>query len=139
MNTYKLHDSQDHIGFGQMSGERFSWIYRLNYSYFEWIIKETDICFTDLRIFYFFGKPLELKNENFSTEKSNLIFDIASANGVNSSSGAFLINISILDILFNKKIITNNDFKFIDFKFSPEIIEINYNKLKILKRKTILD
>ena len=128
---YKLYDSNDILNFGQNKNESFYWIYRLNIKYFEWLILDTEVCFTNIEIFYNYGNPIKLDFENLS-DKQKLdfrnIININSKQISRSGSEAYVITIKVLDILIEKGIVSLKNFIKLDYTFPQKVIDMNYNK-----------
>ena len=129
----KIFDTNDSINFGQMKNESFKWIYRLSLPYFIWLIEETDICFSDLSIFYQFGKPLRIDKNSLTKFQENRMIDLIKELGTNSrnnNSLSILLTIDIITNLISERIISANQFKEFDFAFSEITLALNNSKLE---------
>lgn len=129
----KIFDTNDSINFGQMKNESFKWIYRLSLPYFIWLIEETDICFSDLSIFYQFGKPLRIDKNSLTKFQENRMIDLIKELGTNSrnnNSLSILLTIDIITNLISERIISANQFKEFDFAFSDRTLALNNSKLE---------
>lgn len=127
----KLYDTSDKTEFGQMMGCEFYWIYRLAPSYLEWLIRETEICFTNLKQFYTYGKSIELSMKAISINESKKIMHVFERLGKNNFKGnskGYTITINILNELCKTDLISFKNFKQIDYKFSDELSMINSKK-----------
>ena len=130
--TNELYDSTDILNFGQNKNEKFFWIYRLNIEYFEWLILNTNICFTNLELFYEYGKPIKLDYDSLTEKTKNEIFEITKNNSknINKNGGnSYLMTINVLDILTDKRIIRTNNFIEIAYEFPKKVTEENNRKL----------
>lgn len=124
----KLYDTKDKINFGQMRGCQFYWIYRLVPKYLEWLIRETDICFTNLKHFYSYGKPLIIKNnQDLDYTQLSKIMEKFGKKDLNKKSDV-LVTIKILNEMYKTKIVSLKNFQIIDYTFSKELILINERK-----------
>jgi hypothetical protein len=131
-SDYKLIDTNDSIDFGQQKGEPFKWIFLLDVPYLVWLIEETDICFTDLKLFYAFGKPLIVDEKNIPKEEISYLLNFSRSIGVNIHSTGLpkhKITIEILANAIDLKIITTEYFIERNFKFEDKTIKINNDKL----------
>lgn len=135
-NINKLIDSNDSIDFGIENGEPFKWIYLLNISYLVWLIEETDLCFIDLELFYYFGKPLLVNEATLCKEDAKSFVELIKATGDNlytKGSKRYKITIAIYVKALEDKIIIPRQFVERDFKFDEKTIACNARKLQHAK------
>ena len=128
----KLFDTNDSISFGQMKDEPFKWIYLLSTPYLVWIIENTDICFSNLELFYQFGKPLRLNVQKITELKMKQISTLIQNIGKNNyakGGKSYILTVEIFSKIIEQKIVDIEMFYNIDFEFSEITIEKNNEKL----------
>lgn len=97
ISTPKIYSPYDRIDHGINKGEQYAWIYRLNFSYFLWLLVNNDkICFENLKVFKSFGPPICLKKESFD---QILMSKIMNKYPKRSSSGSLQLSIPIIEDL----------------------------------------
>ena len=62
------------IDFGELKGQSFIEIYKFNYTYIEWLIRETEICFTDLDDFFIYGNPFDIQYKCLTHDTREVLF-----------------------------------------------------------------
>jgi hypothetical protein len=127
----KLRNVNDRIGFGQNKEYRFIDVFKHSPSYIEWIIRSTEICFNNLEDFLSNGQPLELDNSSLSETKKHQITDYITKTNPKASSGDYLITLDNINYLKNKGIITEANFKELQFNFNEELTKKNEEKVKV--------
>jgi hypothetical protein len=116
------------IDFGRLKGEKMFMIYRFQIEYLEWLIRDTNICFSDLSAFYKFGKIKKI-NPNLSSEKEELLIEEILKNPNLGDKSKFPVMSNMhLNNLIEKGQWNNEDFIEIDHHFSKELFMINAAK-----------
>jgi hypothetical protein len=131
----KIKNINEKIDFGLLEGQTFQQIFRFSYSYLEWIIRDTEICFQDLDEFYVFGKPIDPMKLNEMIKES--LLDHVIKNNKQSKNGGRLIHFDNYVQLKKMGILSFSDFIELNYKFPADIIEINNKKLSILETNII--
>jgi hypothetical protein len=122
----------DKIEFGILEGQTFQQIFRFSYSYLEWIIRDTEICFKDLDEFFLYGKPID--HSSFSQVQKIELFKHVNKNNKPSKNGGTLVHFKNYLYLKNIGALSFSELKEMDYKFPEDIAKIN--KLKIDKIMT---
>ncbi len=125
-----LYDVNNIIDFGILKGERIFRIYRHHITYLEWLIKKTDICFTDLSEFYKYGKVNRFNPKLSASKRELIIKEITGDPNSRTLNGSKLLTIKNLDNLIRNGILTEADFVAVDYHFSKELFIINSTKNK---------
>lgn len=117
------------IDFGSQRGEQFFWVYRLHISYLEWLIENTDFCFSDLNEFYRFGKIKRLKDTLSQEKKRLFINELKNNSPLLKAPNSRLMTIENINNLIVKGHLTKDDFIDVDYTFSDLLIGKNQEKL----------
>lgn len=126
----KLYNVESVIDFGAHKGEKMFMIFRHQISYLEWIIRKTDICFSDLAAFYKYGKIKKLNPHLLEYKKELIIEEMTNNPFTGDSNSIKIMTIKNLSNLIEKKHLTSDDFIDEDYHFSKELFIINAEKNK---------
>lgn len=134
MKAIKM-DINDRMNFGELKGHPFIEIFKFNYTYLEWIIRDTEICFRHLDEFFKFGNPFDIHYMGLSKEaKEKLILHVTENNRLSVYNGR-RINYKNIKFLKEAGLINYKDLQEFDYHFPDDIITINNEKLNILNSK----
>jgi len=133
MKKAVIKDVTDIIDFGQMRGLFYFDIYKFSHSYLEWIIRDTEICFSDLDDFYRFGLPFDFKNNyGLPLDIFNLILEDILKYNAPSQYGSKLVSFDNVRRIKKSNYFLYKDLKVFDFSFSDELKALNQHKLNLL-------
>lgn len=127
-----IKDINDQINFGEFKGQSFIEIFKFNYTYLEWIIRKTEICFKDLDEFFKFGNPFDPNYMSLSKEaKEELHLHVVKNNRLSISNGR-QINYKNIKYLKDCGMINYKDLEEFDYHFPDDVIVVNSKKLEII-------
>ena len=127
-----IKDINDQINFGELKGQSFIEIFKFNYTYLEWIIRKTEICFKDLDEFFKFGNPFAPKYMCLSKEaKEELMLHVVKNNRLSIYNGR-QINYKNIKYLKDSGMINYKDLEEFDYHFPDDVIVANSKKLEII-------
>jgi hypothetical protein len=127
----------DIIDFGELKGQSFVEIFKFNYTYIEWIIRETEICFYDLDEFFKFGNPFDIKYPNLSNEAKDLLILNVTENNKLSLYNERRINFDNIKYLKDSGVLKYKNLLEIDYNFPEFIVNINKKKIDIINKKIL--
>jgi hypothetical protein len=125
----------DRINFGELKGQSYIEIFKFNYTYLEWIIRKTEICFDDLDEFFKFGNPFDVSYNFLSQEAMEQLIKHISENNRLSILNEQRVNFENIKYLKESGIIKYKDLKVIDYNFPNDVVTINNNKITSIKSK----
>jgi hypothetical protein len=124
----------DKIEFGELKGQSFIEIFKFNYTYLEWLLRETEICFRDLDEFFKFGNPFDIQNMCLSIEaKKKLMLHVNENNRLSVYKGR-RINYWNIKYLKETGLMNYKDLKEFNYSFPDEIVSINNKKINTLNK-----
>ncbi len=130
-----IKDINDRIDFGELKGQSFIEIFKFNYTYLEWLISETEICFGDLDEFFKFGNPFDVQYMCLSKEaKEELMSHVAKNNRPSVYNGR-RINYRNIKHLKESGMMNYKDLQEFDYQFSEDIVAINNRKRNTMNNK----
>lgn len=125
----KIKDINDKIDFGELKGQSFIEIFKFNYTYLEWIIRETEICFGDLDEFFKFSNPFDIQYLSVSKEaKEELMLHVAENNRLSVYNGR-RINYWNIKYLKDSGLMNYKDLQEFNYHFSDDLIAKNNRKI----------
>jgi hypothetical protein len=129
----KLVYVEDILDFGyKNNGCRYIDIFKYCNNYIEYVIRESGVCFADLNDFFKNGNPRHLNTAKINSSTMKLVIDVIKKNEP-SKFGDYQITMDNINTLLKKCIITESAFEEIDYKFPQYLIDINSEKLHLLK------
>jgi len=119
----------DKIEFGQLKGQSFIEIFKFNYTYLEWLLRKTEICFGDLDEFFKFGYPFDPSYKCLSKEANEkLILHVMENNSLSVYNGR-MVNYWNIKYLKEIGLINYKDLEVFNYSFPDEIVAINNKKI----------
>jgi len=133
MKKAVIKDVTDIIDFGQLKGSFYFDIYKFSWSYLEWIIRDTEICFADLDDFYRFGFPFDIsKKFGLPLNIYNLIAEDILQHNPPNKFGKKLVSFENIKRIKKTNYFLYKDMKVFDYTFSDELKASNQYKLNLL-------